>query len=70
MSCKAEMKIENFLEYYGSIDDVKKKIDECDTCGAKLLQSHLPDYNNMVIQETSRCLDCGGVHKKVVHIIN
>lgn len=70
MSCKSEFKIEDFVEFFGKADEVVERIDNCEYCGAKLLLSHLPDYRNLLIQETSRCLDCGGIHKKVLHILN
>ncbi len=70
MSCKLDFKIENYLEYQGTPEEVAKKIDECEFCGAKLLLSHLPDYRSLLVQETSRCLDCGGVHKKIIHALN
>jgi uncharacterized protein with PIN domain len=70
MSCKNELRIENYLEYFGDAKEVANKLERCLCCGAKLLLSHLPDYRALNIQETSRCLDCGEVHKKVLHVIN
>ena len=70
MSCKAELKIETYLEYYGDAEKVAKQIDQCHECGARLLLTHLPDYKNLLMQETSRCLDCGEVHVNVIHGLN
>ena len=39
-----DFKFENFEEYFGGADQVKKTIDECKVCGSKLLLSHMPDY--------------------------
>jgi ribosomal protein S27AE len=70
MSSKAELKFENYSEYFGGVEKVKKTIDDCPVCGAKLLLSHLPDYRNLLIQENARCLDCGESHRKVIHVLN
>lgn len=70
MACKSEIKVENFLEYFGTSKDVVKKIESCNKCGAKLLLSHLPDYKTLQVQENSRCLDCGGVNKRTLHVMN
>jgi DNA-directed RNA polymerase subunit RPC12/RpoP len=63
-------KIENYLEYHGSIEEVKKSMDECKTCGSKMLLTHVPDYKNLIIHENAKCLDCGDNSRKIVHIIN
>jgi hypothetical protein len=70
MSAKLEFKIERYEEYYGDTKQVKKIIDECKLCGAKLIHSHISDYRNLMIQETSQCLDCGAGSKKMLHILN
>lgn len=65
-----EFTLEKFEEYYGKPSQVKKQIDDCKICGAKLIFSHLSDYKNLVVQESARCPDCGsGLHKKM-HILN
>lgn len=70
MSGNTTFKFERFEQYYGDIEQVKKIIDECQVCGAKLIQSHLSDYKHMMVQETARCPECGGGNRKVIHIIN
>jgi phosphohistidine phosphatase SixA len=70
MAQDADYKFETFEEYYGDEDTVKKQIDECHVCGSKLLLSHLPDYKNLLVQETARCLECGAGNRKVIHILN
>ena len=70
MSCKNELKVENYFEYFGAVKEVIKKIECCPKCGAKLLLSHLPDYGALAIQENSRCLDCGTVDQKRLHSMN
>lgn len=67
---ETDFKFENFVEYHGTIENVKKQIDECQVCGAKLMLSHLPDYKNLLVQETARCLDCGAGNRKIIHILN
>ena len=70
MAAEVDYKFEKFEEYYGTIDEIKKKLDECSICGAKLILNHLPDYKNLLIQETARCLDCGHGNRKTIHILN
>ncbi len=53
---ETDFKFESFEEYFGEADQVKKLIDECRVCGSKLLLSHMPDYKNMLVQETARCM--------------
>ena len=65
-----EYKFECYEQYIGDTDDVLKKIDDCQSCGSKLVFSHFPDYKNLLIQETARCLDCGSGNRKVIYVIN
>jgi hypothetical protein len=65
-----DFKFENQEQYFGTVEDVKKQIDECKVCGAKLLISHLSDQKNMIVQETARCLDCGCGNRRVFHVFN
>lgn len=61
---------ERYEGYYGSPEDVKKIISECSICKSKLILSHMPDYKNLIIQETARCIECGEGSRKVIHILN
>jgi ribosomal protein S27AE len=70
MSSQSDFKFERFEEYLVSVDDVKKQIDECPVCGSKLLLSHMPDYKNLLVQETARCIECGASDRKVIHVLN
>ncbi len=70
MSFENDFKFENYTDYFGDTLEVKKQITECKTCGAKLIHSHLSDYKNLIMQETSRCPECGAGNKKIIHIIN
>lgn len=70
MSSQSDFKFERFEEYLVSVDDVKKQIDECPTCGSKLLLSHMPDYKNLLVQETARCIECGANDRKIIHVLN
>lgn len=70
MSFDGDYKFECFEEYYGSPDEVKRIIDDCQVCGAKLVFSHLPDYKNLLIQETARCMECGQGNRKIIHVLN
>ncbi len=70
MSTETDFVFEKFTEYYGTTKNVQKQINECKVCGSKLSFSHLSDFKNMIIQETSRCSECGHKNKKKIHIIN
>ncbi|MBT3234862.1 MAG: hypothetical protein HN353_02830 [Bdellovibrionales bacterium] len=70
MAAEVNVKFEKFEEYYGDIQQVKKIMDQCDHCGSPLVLSHLSDYNNLIVQESARCSECGGGNRKVVHILN
>jgi len=70
MSSEFDFKFETFEEYHGSPEQVKHSIDNCKICGSKLMMTHLPDYKNLIIQETARCLECGCGNRKVIHILN
>lgn len=62
--------VENYVSYYGDSKEVQNQIDNCQSCGARLVLSHLPDYSNLFIQESSKCLECGSTDKKVFHVLN
>jgi len=66
----SEYEFETYEGYFGSAEDVRRSIDECEECGSKLVFTHLPDYKNLYMQENCRCLECGHVHKKTIHIMN
>ena len=70
MPADSDYKFEFFEEYFGDIEQVKKIIDDCPTCGGKLVLSHLSDYKNLIVQESARCPECGAGNKKMIHIIN
>ncbi|MDA9189663.1 hypothetical protein N9O57_01645 [bacterium] len=44
-----DYKFEKFEEYFGDEKQVKKIIDECELCSAKLVHTHLSDYKNLLI---------------------
>ena len=70
MANNADYKFERFEEYWGGVEDVKKTIGQCKVCGSKLLLNHLPDYKNLLVQETARCLECGEGNRKTFHALN
>lgn len=70
MAKEMDFRFERFEEYWGGPEQVNKTINECSVCGSKLLLSHMPDYKNLLVQETARCIDCGAGNRKVIHIIN
>ena len=58
------------VEYFRNLEKIKKSMNDCPHCGAALLLSHVSDYQNFLIQEHARCLDCGKEKKQDVFIIN
>lgn len=70
MNTKLLHQVTDYIEYFGNVEEVTKQLHHCHLCGAKLLLSHMPDYKNYFIQETSRCLDCGEGTKQSLHTIN
>lgn len=70
MAKEVDFRFEQFEEYWGTADNVKKIMGDCNICGSKLLLSHLPDYKNLMVQETARCIDCGSGTRKIIHALN
>jgi hypothetical protein len=69
-SWELDFKFEQFVDYVGTADEIKEKMDKCPVCGSKLLLSHMPDYRNLFVQETARCMECGAGNRKVIHVLN
>ena len=69
-SSESDFKFEKFEEYFGPIENVQKQISECRVCSSKLIISHMPDYKNLIVQETARCIECGAGNRKVIHVLN
>jgi hypothetical protein len=70
MANENDYKLEKFEDYYGDIIQVKKIINECNVCGAKVIFSHLSDYKNLIVEESAKCPECGNGRSKLIHIIN
>lgn len=70
MSKEVDFKFERYEEYFGTAEEVKKIMGECKVCGSKLLLSHMPDYKNLLVQETARCIECGSGNRKIIHVLN
>ena len=70
MSKEIEFQFEYQEKYYGSEHQVREKINYCNHCGHELIFSHLPDYKNLILQETAKCMKCGKGSRKLIHIIN
>ena len=66
----SKFRIETYEGFYGDENEVLAQMLLCKHCGQQLVQSHIPDYNHMMIQESSSCPDCGEHKEKVVHKIN
>ena len=65
-----EFKFESYEDFYGSIEEIKQKINLCKFCGKQLILNHQSDYKNLVIHETARCIDCGDHTRKITHQLN
>ncbi|MFW5887896.1 MAG: hypothetical protein ACOCUH_03755 [Bacteriovoracia bacterium] len=70
MAQEADYKFEQYEEYFGGVEEVMRQMDECKVCGSRLVFNHLPDYKNLLIQESARCLECGHDNRKIIHILN
>jgi len=70
MDSLKDYEFEQLEKYHGDADTVKKVIENCPKCGAKLVITHYPDSGNLIVQETSRCLDCDFGQRKVIHVLN
>ncbi len=64
-----DYKFECYEEYVGDAENVKKSINLCPHCGAKLSFNHLPDYKNLLIQESARCLECGQENRRKISVL-
>ncbi len=70
MDSAKDFEFEHFEKYFGNIEQVKKIIENCPKCGAKMSLSHFPDSGNLLVQETARCVQCDFGQRKVIHILN
>lgn len=70
MSKELEFQFECVEKYKISVDEVKEQVQYCSHCGHELIFSHLPDYKNLMMQETAKCMKCGKGSRKLIHIIN
>ena len=50
---------EEYKDCFGDPNEVMKKLLLCTLCGGHLHFNHLTDYRQNLVQETSRCPDCG-----------
>lgn len=65
-----DYKLECYEKYYGKKEEIMQRLEQCSYCKAKLVSTHFSDQKNLLIQETTRCLDCGDGTKKVIHVLN
>lgn len=70
MPLDVEYRLEDFEEYFGDAEQVKKTLSECRYCGTKLVHSHVSDYEELIVQEASLCPECGQGNRKLVHRLN
>tara|TARA_X000000950_G_scaffold266834_1_gene342725 strand:- start:180 stop:395 length:216 start_codon:yes stop_codon:yes gene_type:complete len=65
-----DYEFEMMERYYGGEPEVRKVIEDCPCCGSKFVITHSPDAGSLIVEETSRCLDCDFGQRKVIHILN
>ncbi len=70
MSIRSDFMFENYEEFFGDIEQVRKIIDNCQNCGNIVVHSYITDYLDMFVQESSRCPMCGGKKIKKIFSIN
>lgn len=70
MSKNKEFLIEKYEEYYGSVSQVLKIIEDCSLCGSKLILTHIGHMNDLFLEEKANCPDCGHKKIKTIHSLN
>ncbi|MDD0853781.1 hypothetical protein HBN50_11780 [Halobacteriovorax sp. GB3] len=70
MAANKLYEIETYEGYKIEVDEVIKQIEDCPKCGAKLILTHYSDAKNMMMQETSKCLECDYGSRDVLHILS
>ena len=70
MSSLKDFEFEHLEKYHGGAREVRSKMNDCPKCGTKMNVSHRTDSVNLLLQETSRCLECDFGQRKVIHIVN
>jgi C4-type Zn-finger protein len=70
MNSKNDYQFEAYERYHGGIDEVKKTIEDCPQCQAKMVLSHYSDSGNLILHETARCIECDYGQRKIIHSLN
>lgn len=70
MNYLKDFEFEHLEKYWGGPKEVKDKMENCPKCGTKMNVSHRTDNVNLLLQETSRCLDCDFGQRKIIYIVN
>ena len=70
MGLRPDFIFENYEEFFGDIRQVKRTMDNCHNCGNSMVHSHVTNYGDMLVQESSRCPECGGKKVKKIFPIN
>ena len=70
MSKSSDYQFEYLEKYIGTSEEVKEQVFYCSYCKSELIFNHLPDYKNLTLQETTRCVRCGKSNSKIIHILN
>lgn len=70
MSKPLDFQFECQEKYHGDEYNVREMMNFCGKCGHELIFTHSPDYNNLILQESAKCMKCGKGDRKLIHIIN
>ncbi|PIK16605.1 hypothetical protein [Halobacteriovorax sp. JY17] len=62
--------LEHLEKYHGDIEEVTKTIEDCPTCGKKLIITHWADCTTLVMEESAQCIECDYGSRKTLHSMN
>jgi len=57
-------------KYHGNYEEVTKTIEDCPSCGKKLIITHWADAATLVMEESAKCVECDFGQRKTLHAMN
>lgn len=70
MSVDRSYEFEHYEKYAGDAEEVISIMEDCPTCGVKLVLTHYSDGKNLILQETAKCLECEFGQRKTLYVLN
>lgn len=62
--------LERFIRFHGDAEQVKKIIEDCKGCGAKLIHSYHSNHLALSLEELALCPECGKEDTNLVYPLN